>query len=398
MADTILIVDDEEINRILLASILEENGFDYCMAANGDEAISVAAQEQPDLILLDIMMPDKDGYQACKELKEDPVTTHIPIIFISTMGDTEDKVKGLELGGTDYITKPFDTGELLARVNGQLKIKHLTENLLQANRELRQKQKALDADLSAAAEIQKSLLPAPPAQTPGLDIAWQFMPCDAVGGDILNILQVDENHWAFYMLDVSGHGVPAAMITVSVQQQLRAKTGLLTKKSIAPPPHYEIRSPSRVLESLDMEYPIDRFDKYFTITYMLLNVTTGHLTYSNAAHPPPVLLRKNGELELLEEGGTIIGMDGIIPFDEGEKTLQPGDTVFLYTDGIPEYRNQEEEFYTIERFYDDIRNSLGKSSVQATNDIIHTVIHEFGENINPQDDISLLAVRYMGIP
>ena len=396
MADNILIVDDNDVNRLLLASILEDAGFEYCMAADGDEAVSKAGSEKPDLILLDIMMPGKDGYQACAELKQNPETANIPVIFLSAMGESEDKIKGLQLGGRDYVTKPFNAGELLARVNTQLKIKHLTENLMQANKELRKKQQALDADLRAAAEIQKSLLPTPFSETPGLDLAWQFQPCDAVGGDIFNIFRIDEDHWIFYMLDVSGHGVPAAMITVSVQQQLQPGTGLLVKESTIPPPYYRIVPPAEVLSSLDREYPIDRFDKYFTITYMILNVAEGRLTYSNAAHPPPILLRQNGEFELLKKGGTIIGMDGIIPFDEGEKILQPGDTIFIYTDGIPEYRNRDGEFYTDERLYDDIRQKKDKSPAEVTREIVETMINDFGDNNPPQDDISLLAVKYLG--
>jgi sigma-B regulation protein RsbU (phosphoserine phosphatase) len=396
MADNILIVDDNEVNRLLLASILEEAGFQYCMAADGDEAVAEAIKEIPDLILLDIMMPGKDGYQACTELKENSVTANIPIIFLSAMMDTEDKIKGLELGGTDYVTKPFNAGELLARVNAQLKIKHLTENLLQANKELQKKQNALDADLKAAAEIQKSLLPTPLPKTPGLEMAWQFKPCDAVGGDIFNIFRVDENHWVFYMIDVSGHGVPAAMITVSVQQQLQPDTGLLIKESTIPPPHYRIVPPAEVLSNLDRQYPIDRFDKYFTMTYMVLNVAEGRLIYSNAAHPPPILQRKSGELELLKEGGTIIGMDGIVPFDQGEEILQPGDTLFLFTDGIPEYRNRNEEFYTEERLYEEIKKRKDSSPLETTREIVETMINDFGDNNPPQDDISLLSIKFLG--
>ncbi|MEN8200208.1 MAG: SpoIIE family protein phosphatase [Thermodesulfobacteriota bacterium] len=396
MADNILIVDDNEVNRLLLSKIVEEAGFNYCLAVDGDEAVFQALAETPDLILLDIMMPGKDGYQACSEIKSHPTTANIPIIFLSAMGHSEDKIKGLELGGTDYVTKPFNAGELLARVNTQLKIKHLTEDILRANRDLCKKQRALDADLQSAAEIQKSLLPAHFANSPGLDIAWQFQPCDAVGGDIFDIYRLDEEHWAFYMLDVSGHGVPSAMITVSVQQQLQPSTGLLVKKNIAPPPYYEIIAPSEVLTKLDKEYPIDRFDRYFTIVYMILNVKTGHLVYSGAAHPPPVLLRNDGDIELLKEGGTIIGMDGIVPFEQGEELLQPGDTLYLYTDGIPEYRNNRGEFYTDDRLYEEIRQKQDSPPSQATAEIVKTVIHQFGDNNPPQDDISLLSIKYLG--
>jgi len=396
MADNILIVDDNEVNRLLLSSILEEAGFAYCMAVDGDEAVAQAGAENPDLILLDIMMPGKDGYQVCMEIKENPSTANIPIIFLSAMGDSEDKIKGLNLGGTDYVTKPFNAGELLARVTTQLKIKHLTEDILRANEELRKKQQALDADLKAAAEIQKSLLPTHLSLPSSLELSWQFQPCDAVGGDIFDVFRLDEDHWAFYMLDVSGHGVPAAMITVSAQQRLQPDSGLLIQRDIGQPSHYHITPPAAVLERLDKEYPIDRFDKYFTITYMVLNVKKGHLMYSSAAHPSPVLSRKNAEIEILKEGGTIIGMDGILPFDEGEKYLRPGDTLFLYTDGLPEYRNRKGEFFTEKRLLEEIIQKKGQPLASATQEIVETIISDFGDNNPPQDDITLLAVKYQG--
>jgi sigma-B regulation protein RsbU (phosphoserine phosphatase) len=197
------------------------------------------------------------------------------------------------------------------------------------------------------------------------------------------------------MVDVSGHGVPSALVTVSVSQVLRPQTGYLMKKSISPPPYYKVVSPAEVLEALDREYPIDRFNKYFTISYLILNVRSGVLKYSNAAHPPPVLLHPDGTMEFLKEGGTIIGMGGMLPFQEGKKQLREKDKLFVYTDGIVEYENGEGIFYGEERFHKELW-SLKDKPISVIVDSVLDSLMDFGNGINPQDDISLVGLEYKG--
>jgi len=395
MPDKILIADDEIVNRKLLANILKKENCELIEAGDGDEAIELALQELPGLILLDIMMPGKDGYEVCHELKRDSRSADIPIIFFSARGETEDKIKGLELGGVDYVTKPFDKREVLARVKVQLKIRNLTKALKRANNDLIRKQKRIDENLKAGAEIQRSLMAINPPEAKTIEVVWRFMPCQRIGGDIFNILRLDDDHWAIYMLDVSGHGITSSMVAVSVSQMLQPRVGFLLKKNIGKAPYYEIVPPVEVLNEMDREYPIERFDKFFTISYCILNVKDGTLSYSNAGHPPPVLLRKDGSLELLNEGGTIIGMGGLLPFEEGRRKLCSGDKLFLYTDGIAEYQNEEGLFYDEDRFFAELKRLKERLLSNIIDGVIESMM-SFGNNTEPQDDISLLAVEFRG--
>lgn len=393
MAELVFIVDDNMVNRKLLVGILKKEGYSLLEAEDGEQAIEMAFQEMPDLILLDIMMPKKDGYDVCAQLKADRKTANIPIIFLSAKSQTEDKIKGLDLGGADYVTKPFDRGEVLARVRVQLKIAKLTRDLISANEELVEKQEKLDEDLMAAAGIQQSLLPKRIPQTEALEMAWRFMPCNRIGGDIFNVVRLDEDNWGIYMLDVSGHGVPSALVAVSASQLLHAQHDRLLKISKKTSPHYEIVPPSRVLESLDREFPIDRFDKYFTMSYVIIDTGLSRITYSNAAHPPPILVRKDGGLELLEKGGTIIGMGGMLPFEEGTVEILPGDRLFLYTDGTVEYRNKDGALFGVDRFHAEISGLKGLPLTAHIDGIINGIM-EFGDQISPQDDLTLLGVEF----
>jgi sigma-B regulation protein RsbU (phosphoserine phosphatase) len=392
----ILIVDDDAVNRKVLAEILQKEGCEPQSAADGDEAVALALRAPPDLILLDIMMPAKDGYQVYAELQQDPRTMHVPVIFLSSLSDSADKIKGLELGAVDYVTKPFDTGEVLARVRTQLKIRRLTRDLMTANQDLRHKQERLDEDLQAAARIQRSLIPAGPPHIAGVRVAWRFTPCDRIGGDIFNLYPLDERHLALYVVDVSGHGVPAAMVTVSLSQSMSPQAGHLVKRGTPPGTSAAVRSPAEVLSMLDGEYPIERFDRYFTICYAVLDCFDGRLQYSVAGHPAPVLLRADGSLEVLRAGGTIIGIGAPIPFEEEELTLGAGDRLFLHTDGVVECTSASGELYGDERLHRALLASRGEP-LEAACDRVVSSLKRFGEGRPFQDDVTLLAIEFEGI-
>ncbi len=395
MPARILIVDDSPSVRRLLSLYLKGEDYELIEAVNGREAVRRCRKQRPDLVLSDIQMPEMDGYQLCRRLQQERQTRDIPVIFISARKNAADKVKGLELGAVDYITKPFDRGEVLARIRNQLKIRELTLALLEVNRDLRRKQKHLDEDLQAAGQIQKSLLPEGLPEIPELEFAWRFFPCEQVGGDVFNIHPLDENHVALFVLDVSGHGVPSAMVTVSVCQTLLPRTGSALKQPVADPPYYRIISPSEVLSRLDGEYPFERFEKYFTMVYLVVNVRDGSVRYSRAGHPMPVVIRRRGGTELLEAGGPVIGVGGGMAFEEGRVTLAPGDRLFLFTDGITEYRHAKGETFGERRFFRELQHSRQSPLDAACQRVIRSM-EVFGDGFRPQDDVTLLAMAYRG--
>lgn len=392
MHGKILIVDDGIVNRSLLHLILKKQGYELLEAGDGEEAIKVCSLNLPDLVLLDIVMPKKNGYEVCAELKASNRTKDIPIIFLSSKDEAADKIKGLELGAVDYITKPFDKGEVLARVKTLLKVHKLTKSLVEANTILLEKQKKLEEDLKAAAQIQKSLIPSEYPKIDNFGFAWQFIPCEHSGGDIFNIHSLDESHLAVYVIDVSGHGVPSAMVTVSVNQSLQPTTGLIVKRSTDHSPFYEITPPAKLLSHLDDDYPIERFDKYFTMTYLILNTKTGQILYSSAAHPKPVLVKRSGEIKLLDAGGSIIGMGGIVPFEEGKAVMEKGDRLYLYTDGITEFFNYADEQFGEDRFYDELLSSQ-KEPLEKSCEQVVASLKSFGNNREAEDDITIVALE-----
>ena len=395
MSSRILIADDTPVNLKILASILTAQGHTPLPATNGQETLDVARRELPDLILLDIMMPGKDGYAVCAELKADPALAEIPVIFLSALQQTADKVKGLELGAVDYVAKPFDRAEVLARINTQLRLRQLTRSLVEANAELQERQGRIEEDLRAAADIQRALLPRAGLSLPGVSLAWRFAPCDAVGGDLFGALVLDERSLGFYILDVSGHGVPSAMLTVSAAQSLASGGGIVCSRE---PGSLRARAvpPAEVLSALDREYPFERFERYFTISYMVLEVGSGTLRYSSAAHPAPLLVRPDGTLCELTEGGPILGAGlGPASFEEGQRQLQAGERVFLYTDGIPEFEGPGGKPFGRDPFHR-VLQETASSSLETACERVSMALREFGGASVPNDDVSLLAFELVG--
>ncbi len=277
----------------------------------------------------------------------------------------------------------------------------LAERKLKAlNRELLEQKKLIDADLVAAGEIQKSLLPRKNFSTDKVDVAWRFMPCEKTGGDIFDIIRIDDDRLAVYMLDVAGHGVPAAMIAVCASQFLHSLRSSKTERTDPGSREVSADSPSRVLNALEKEFPFSRFENFFTVVYLVIDSTTRKVTYASAGHPPPVLLRSKGGLEILEKSGPAIGTGEFNPgagengfFADREIRIEPGDKLFLFTDGVVEYENRNRELYGNGRFFK-MLEALKAHPVSETIERCVESLLEFGEGVAPRDDVSLLAIDF----
>lgn len=252
------------------------------------------------------------------------------------------------------------------------------------NAQLSQKQKELNDDLYAASAIQKSFLPPSKLQYNGLQIASFWNPAHVLGGDIFNAIR-GKDKVIFYMIDVCGHDVPSALVTVSISQ-------FFYQRANSP----VVLSPKEIMHVLNEEYPLERFDRFFTIFYLEIDPFTGHFKYSNGGHPPAIILRKNGELELLDQRGMIIGLKKFLDledqvFEEYEGFLEYGDRVFLYTDGIIEHRNNNNELFGSERLHT-LLKSLHKKPINEIVEEIHRTLQNFSKH--SIDDISLIAFQF----
>lgn len=259
------------------------------------------------------------------------------------------------------------------------------------NRQLSEHQERLDEDLRAAAGIQKSLLPVNLPRFSDLDLAWRLIPSEIIGGDAFNVLSLDAHHLGIYVLDVSGHGIQAALVTVSVSQMLLPHTGFVVRKNPASSSGSDITSPKNVMELLDREYPLERFDSFFSMIYIVLDVRNGSFAICNAGHMPALLFRRDGRIEYLKKGGTVIGLGGMVPFEQQEEKLYKGDRLLLYTDGVTDFMNSRLERFGRERFIR-VAGSLRNLPMQEMVNGIYDAMMTFGEGFPIKDDVSILGI------
>jgi sigma-B regulation protein RsbU (phosphoserine phosphatase) len=394
VTDKVLVVDDTLLNRRILQELLRRHEIDVVCAESGAQALEMMVMERPDLVLLDVMMPEMDGFEVCRRLKADCDTASVPVIFLSALGEVDDRVRGLSEGAEDYVAKPFENAEVLARVRAHLRLRRLTRDLQDRNKQLLEKQERLEEDLRAAADIQRALIPKRRDAVPGVRLEWLFEPCATIGGDIFCATRLDETRVALYLLDVSGHGVPPAMLSMMVAQSLAAGSDLVAHRTRNQP--VTVASPAEVLAGLDRDFPLGRFDRYFTICYLVLDLASGRLCHSSAGHPSPILVRADGSVRTLDEGGTVVGLgDGV--YAEGALDLAAGDRVYLYSDGITEHEHVLHGLFGPERLVSALSRHP-EAGVQEICRGLRGALDAFGGGRAPIDDLTLLAVEYLGPP
>lgn len=381
MAKKILIINDDESLREIFQMYLELKKYEVYEASNGTEGLEKAKKILPDLILLEVQLPDIKGDEVCRRLKKNEETKDIPVLFLSSLLETSEKIKGLESGGLDFINNAADYAEILARIETHLKLRELNQELQASNQKLILKQNALNEDLYAAAYIQQSLLPVqPPQKIENLEIAWLCNPCEMVGGDICSINRLNNELSVFYVLDVSGHGVPSAMVTVSVTQFIQQL-------------FHSFFSPKETLTALNRSYPFEKFNMFSTIFYMTFNNQKGTLIYSSAGHPPAVHLSPDSPFRLLTSNGPVIGIAANYSYEECVETLKFGDKIILYSDGIVEFSGESNQQYGTERFYH-LLEEIKSHPVQEIVRIVSENLKDFGKGKAPYDDVSMIALEY----
>ena len=379
----ILIAEDDFVSRILLATVLKKSGYEVIETVNGAEAMDVFMQPDPPLLaVLDWMMPEMDGPEVVRRVRTLQIDPPPYIIMLTALSGKSDIIAGLEIGANDYLSKPFDAGELLARIEVGRRMTEMHAELLKAQRK---NNEAFDA----AGKIQHSLLPKNLCSAWNqVDFAWKFKPCDAIGGDLFNFFPLDDSHIGLFMLDVAGHGLPSAMISFLVYQLLNPHTGILVDYTATPP---VILEPEAVLNILDREFPLKRFERHFTVVYAVLDINRGTLTYSNAAHCAPIIIPRENDLKSLTVSGTVIGLNAF-PFGQETVALSPGDKILFFSDGVIEIWNASEEIFGEDRLHQTLRE-MRQASPDELVQGIYTQITDFAEALPVADDISMLALE-----
>jgi sigma-B regulation protein RsbU (phosphoserine phosphatase) len=412
----ILLVDDNPNNLNILVDSLSPYGFELSVAPDGETALQQSREYPPDLILLDILMPGMDGFETCARLKENEKTKDIPVIFMTALSDNDSRVKGFSVGAVDYVTKPLQLEEVVARVNIHLKIRalqiQLEETISNLRQEVGERKRAEEAareamvlsdkaneqmrrDLAAAARVQHALLPASPPVIPGMSFAWIYHPCAEVGGDSLNVFKINDHQLGLYVLDVTGHGVSASLLSVTLTHVLvpqREHSNLLTRADL-----FEgigaLSSPAEVATRLNHMFPMsEETHQYFTLIYGILDIRERLFRYVCAGHPAPISFTPGHPSIICEARNLPIGLFEDVQYEESTIQLTSGSRLYLYSDGVIEAMNRQREIFGEARLRSTIEDTQGKELQESVNFIVKAV-HNWTTTDQVQDDLSILAME-----
>ncbi len=373
----VLVVDDAPVNLRVVSSILKDD-FKIRVATSGAKALDlVKAKPFPDLILLDVTMPEMDGYEVCCILKATPEVRDIPVIFLTGKTETEDETKGFEVGAVDYIHKPFSPAVVKARVHTHLVLREAREQLARQLLDI-------NNEMEMAREIQMSILPHEIPKIRGLEIAARYVPMSLVAGDFYDFIVVDEKRVGILVADVSGHGLPAALIAAMLKVAFAAQS-----------PH--AGDPARVLSGLNKSL-CGKFKHHFvTAAYVFVDMEKNSIKYAGAGHPPLLLWHQSTEsVSEVLENGLLLGFFPAAPYSVVEVHVEPGDKAVLYTDGVLETRSPSKEEFGPDLFKVFLESNHNLKADKFA-DLILDELTGWSENRKgngQEDDITLLVINF----
>jgi sigma-B regulation protein RsbU (phosphoserine phosphatase) len=378
ITERILIVDDIPTNLRLLSQILQDRGFDVRAVTNGARAIASIEADPPDLVLLDIRMPGMDGYEVCRRMKENIHSKDIPVLFISSLDDIDDKMQAFSAGGVDYITKPFQIEEVVARVETHLSLRRLQTNLEEANQRMQR-------ELTLAGQVQSSMMIRQLPEIPGWQLAVKLIPAKLTCGDFFDVFTLADGRLGILIADVVDKGVGAALYMAMCFSLLRTYLQEFPDN----PTHIFESANRRMLEDIDT-------DQFLTAFLGILNPANGEMIYANAGHNPPLLFRNQNpnSHELLNRTGTVLGILDDQRWDQAKVIMRPGDAVVFYTDGIPDAENSLHNFYGMERFTRIVKKNSDRPA-QEIRDSIISDLHNFVQGAEQSDDIALIILTHL---
>ncbi len=339
---TILLVDDDRVHSRILETRLKAQGYQVQIADSGASALEQARRDTPTLILCDWLMEGMDGLEVCRQIKADHrlKTTHF--ILITSRSRVEDRVIGLDCGADDFLSKPVDPEELLARVRSGIRLHQANERLQLMAAELQRQKGRLDRELAEAAGYVRSLLPQ--ATSGSVIVDARFLPSQELGGDSYDYFWIDDDHLLIYLADASGHGLAAALPSISLHNQLRSRSL-----------NIDLRDPAQALKALNAGFQMEKQQgRYLTLWYGVYQSSTRTMRYATAGHPPALLwgLDNGSKAKWLKGQGIALGLFEDSDYSTEVHAVDPGACLLVYSDGLYEITTPGEPVWSFPEFLD----------------------------------------------
>jgi sigma-B regulation protein RsbU (phosphoserine phosphatase) len=394
----ILVVDDQAMQRLIVRRTLQRLGHLVVEAFSGDEALHVLGREPVDLVISDWVMDGMDGVELCRTLRERSDLPYVYFILMSSRDTREDLLAGLNAGADDFLRKPLDFDELAVRLRSGQRLLALQSSLNERNTLLIDALSRIDADIHAAAEFQKGMLPSVSLDSTRSGFEWLFLPSASVSGDAINCFRLDEHHIGFYNVDVAGHGIASALVGMLMTQSLDPRSsGCVLRRTDADgqvhitPPAEAVAALNRQMTSLELG------SNYLTCSYGVLDERCGEVVLVRAGHTMPVIVRADGAAAVLDDDGDMpVGLFDSADYHHIHLHLSPGDRLCLYSDGITESESADEIEYGVERLAEFLRNAISWPLAEVIGQFKDEMQRWSGNASEAfKDDVSMLVIEYV---
>ena len=380
LAGSIVVVDDEPEFSTPLVQQLTRDGYECMKFSTGTEALHYLAEHPCQMVLLDVIMPDMSGREVLEQIKSSEALRDTPVIMTAQRHELDHIAGSIHEGAEDFLAKPYNPTIVRARVASSIQRKQLRELEQRTFLALVKSQQQLAAELSEAAEYVTSLLPEKLATPVASD--WRYIPSSQLGGDSFGYHWIDDDHLAIYLLDVCGHGVGAALLSVSVLNFLRSGTL----------PAAEARNPASVLGRLNTTFLMERHnDMYFSLWYGVYNTRKQELEYSSGGHPPAILITPGSDSQSLSAGGTVIGAIQPLEYQAERVTIPSGSRLYVFSDGAYEIDRPDAPMMGYAEFAHLLQNNDAEQGLAG---ILECIGEQHGSEIF-DDDISLMEFRFL---
>ena len=398
----ILLVDDDKLLRMMVTDMLEGSGHDVVCAVDGGEAWDLlSADETFSLLITDWIMPEVDGLELCRRVRAEDRTPYLPILLATSLDQENHLAEALDAGADAFLRKPIGEAALAAQIRVAERILRLEERLETRVARLEAAQERIERDLHAAALVQLSHLPDSPPDLPGVEFGWVYESCHALGGDMFNIVQLDEHNVGIYVLDVSGHGTSAALVSVSLSRVLvpQVQQGGILKLAIPEPPYYEIVPPAEVAAELNRRFQLAAQSGHFcTFLYGVLDAERRTFRYVSAGHPGPIYVSALSEhaseavaIPHEASGGIPIGVLEDTEYSEEEIALEQPSQLILYTDGVTETVGANGEEYGALRALEALAEA-GACGAEDRVQALRKSLLEFAGGEKQRDDLTIVGI------
>ena len=371
--ERIVIIDDSANDLQVTRRFLERNGYDVSAATSGEEGLTLAAKTTPDAMVIDYRMPGMDGFEVTRRIKADPQLHTIPVLLLTGADSSTHVVEGLGAGADDFVTKGSATEILLARLRALLRVKRYQDQLRKLNQQITR-------DLQIARRVQEALVPQGAFESPRLEIRSAYIPSETLSGDFYDYFLQNGSVYLF-VADVSGHGLPAAILVSLLKSYIHTEADATTKLS------------DLMGRLNDFLFSVSLPTQFATAQLFRIE-PHGKLVYANAAHPSFLLFKRDsGKATLVEQPSYLLGAMPAMAYDEHALKISPGDTLFVYTDGLTDRRTESGEFYSIDRVAA-LMEASGDADLDTLYDSIYRDVKTFAATDDFKDDIAFVVTRF----